>query len=262
MIVKIKKVKNQGWGSNLVKAYEGTSTKVSASIDRNGNQNTGLTTDDETRLEPLLGLEKGGLRKGHIARNPNQFWIDFYVSFDGNTPIVLNTDNPEDELKYLMLKSQKRVANSVAESRHPSAQFVIFNEEEEASKENKRGKNKRLAYRIFDELSTADMKNLLMLYGKTTETSSPAIIESQLEKLLEESPATFLLHANDPNLKDKVFILSLVSAGVLTKRGGAFVEYVTEEVLAYDMDTMIKFVLDKKNQGKVLQFKETLLKNK
>ena len=58
MIVKVKKVKNQGWGTNQVKAYEGTKTKVIPSIDRNGNYNTGLTVEDEARLEPLLGLQK------------------------------------------------------------------------------------------------------------------------------------------------------------------------------------------------------------
>lgn len=257
MIVKVKKAKNQGWAANVVKGYEGTITKIGVAVDRNGYDKTGLTSEDEERLELALGLPKNMLKKGSL-RFPSPFWIDYSIKMEGNTPLILDTDNPEDELKYLVMKAQKKVAKTVAESRHPSALFVIYNEEDEADRENKRGKNKRLAYRIFDELSTVDQKNILMLYGKNTSTSSPAIIESQLLKLLEDDPATFLIHANDPALKDKVFVLSLVSAGILSRKGGAFIEYSTDEVLAYDMDTMIKFVQDKKNQGKVLQFKEAL----
>ena len=260
MIVKVKKVKNQGWGSNLVKAYEGTITKIGPAMDRNGNYATGLTAEDESRLEKELGYPVGALSK----QRSNKWWsekdegVGFYIKFEGNTPIILDTENPEDELKYLILKAQKRVAKSVKESSHPTAEFVIFNEEDEADKENKRGKNKRLAFALFDTLSTNEQRNVLLMYGKKAESSSPAIVESQLLKLLEDDPAMFLVNANDPHLKDKVFILSLVSAGLLTRKGGAFIENGSDEVLAYDMDGMIKFFEEKKNNGKLLQFKAEL----
>lgn len=263
MIVKVKKVKNQGWGTNQVKAYEGTKTKVIPSIDRNGNYNTGLTLEDEARLEPLLGLQKGNLNKS----KENKWWsqyndgLGYFIEFTGNTPLILDTEIPEHELSYLVLKGQKRVAKSVKESTHPSAQFVIFNEEDEADKENKRGKNKRQANSLFETLSVNEMRNVLLMYGKNAESSSPAIIENQLSKLMDEDPLTFLVHAKDPHIKNKVFILSLVSAGILTRKGGAFIESVTEDILAYDMDTMIQFLDEKKNNGKLIQFKEAL-KNK
>lgn len=263
MIVKVKKVKNVGWGSNLVKAYEGTTTKLSPSMDRNGNLNTGLTKEDEARLEKALFLKEGSLSNSR----ENKWWaeqgdgVGYYIPFEGNTPLILDTENPEDELKYLILKGQKRVAKTVKESSHPSAMFVIFNEEDEADKENKRGKNKRLAYALFDTLSVNEQRNVLLMYGKNAESSSPAIIESQLLKLLDDDPLTFLVNAKDPHLKDKVFVLTLVSSGILTRKGGAFIETASDEVLAYDMDTMIKFLEEKKNNGKVLQFKEAL-KNK
>jgi len=106
------------------------------------------------------------------------------------------------------------------------------------------------------------MRNILLMYGKNAESSSPAIIENQLAKLMDDDPLTFLVNAKDPHIKDKVFILSLVSAGLLTRKSGAFIESATEEVLAYDMDTMIKFLEEKKNNGKLLQFKEALRNSK
>ena len=259
-IIKVKKVKNQGWGSNMVKAYEGTITKVGPSLDRNVNYNTGLTKDDEKRLEKALYLKEGSLS----SSKENKYWVEkdegrgYYIMFEGNTPLILDTENPEDELKYLVLKGQKRVAKSVAESNHPTALFVIFNEEDEAAKDNKRGKSKRMAYTLFDSLSPNEMRDILMVYGKPASSSSDDVVENQLQKLLEEDPNLFLLHANDPSKKTKVFILKLVKEGILVKKSGAYFEKGSDEPIAYALDEMIKFLDAKANNAKLLQFKEAL----
>lgn len=259
MEVTIRRVKENGWGSTKVKSYPGVKTRLGVPINAQGNQVTGLSAEDETRLEEALGYDKGTLRKGDIRGDKVNYWTNYTVDFDEGIK-TLNLEIPEEELQYKVLLANKgKVAKNILELKtNPNALFVIVNEEDEAVKENKRGKNKRVAYSLFDEMATADMKNILMLYGRPAESSSPAVIENQLQKLLEDDPALFLANATDPVLKDKVFVLQLVRAGVLQKKGGAFLEYGTEDVLAYDMDSMIKFVQAKANQPKVIHFKEAL----
>lgn len=256
MIVKVKRAKSNGWLG--IKAYANSMTKIGAALDKQGNLVTGLTREDEVRLEAALGLDSGTLRKG-TPSNPGAYWISYTVDIHEDRVLELDTDLPEHELAYLLLKSQKKVANSIAELRtNATAQFVIFNDEDEAIKENKRGKSKRLAGALFEEMSDDDKKNMLMLYGRPANSTSSAMIENQLEKLLDEDAITFLSHAKDPHMKTKVFILQLVREGIVQKKGPAFLEPGSEDLLAYDMEGMVKYLDAKANNGKLLQLKEAL----
>lgn len=263
MIVKVKRVKKNGWLNGL-KSYSGAKTRVGVVVDSQGNQVTGLTKEDEHRLEEALGHDRGYLKKGNLRdENLNNFWTSHTVDFLEDQVLVLDTEDPLQELDYLMLKAQKKVAKNMAELRtNGFAQFVIFNEEDEAAGENKRGKNKRMASNLFEELSTNDMKNILMLYGRPSDSTSPVMIENQLMKLMEDDPAEFLVHSKDPNMKSKVFVLELVKAGVLAKKGGAFVEYGDDTVIAYSMDEMVKYLDAKANNSKAIQYKEALKSRK
>ena len=76
---------------------------VSSYWTRSGNIYTGLTAEDAERLEKEIGFEQGKLA-------PNSaFWDTFAVKI-GKKDVILDTDRPEDELKYLFLKGHKRVA--------------------------------------------------------------------------------------------------------------------------------------------------------
>ena len=258
-IIKVKKTKKNGWLG--IKSFANGKTRLGVSIDKFGNQNTGLTREDEARFEEALGYDKGYLKKANLREDKVNYWTDYSVDFHGDEILVLDTEIPEQELMYLVLKAQNRVAKNTQELKtNGFAEFVIFNEEDEAVKENKRGKNKRLAFNLFEELSTADQKNILMLYGRPTESTSPAMIENQLSKLMEDDPTQFLAHAKDPNMKAKVFVLELVKSGILAKKGGAYTDYGSDDILAYNMDEMVKYLDSKVNNAKVIQYKDSLKK--
>lgn len=253
MIIKVKRAKAHGW-TNL-KSYAGAKTRIGCPLDSFGKNVTGLTKDDEERLERELSLDTGTL-----SRN-SPFWDTFFVDIDG-VSLTLDTESPEHELWYKFLCAQKKVAKSMGELKtNARAIFVMYNEDDEAAKENKRGKNKRLAYKLFDELSTNDMKNVLLLFGDIADSTSPDMIEKKLSDILEDDPALFLATASDKNLKSKVFILELVKSGLLTKKGSAFIDPISEDILAFDMENMVSFIEDKRNNGKVIQLK-TELKNR
>lgn len=260
-IIKVKLARKAGWGNNTLKSYTGARTRLGVQIDRYGNQNTGLTKDDEARLEEAMGFEKGYLRKGSVAGSPPQvnYWTTFTVDLLDTDTLILNTDMPEDEIKYKVLSVRTDVARDLNDLKtKPNALLVLINDDDEAEKANNRGKAKRLAYTLFESLSPDDMRNLLLLYGEESSTNSNAVVESKLERHMEDNYGKFLEIAKDSDLKDKVFITKLQKAGIVRKVGHQYLEEGTNEHLAYTLDEFVTFLKDKKNQGKLLQFKEAL----
>lgn len=260
-VIKVKRAKKHGWGSTTLKSYTGARTRIGVQIDRYGNQATGLTKDDETRLEDLMGFERGYLKKGSVAGLVPQvnYWTTFTVDMLDTDTLILDTSMPEDEIKHKVLLARSDVAKDLNDLKSkPNAMLVLFNDDDEAEKANVRGKAKRLANTLFDELSPEDKRNLLLLYGESSETNSNAVVENKLEKYMEDDYGKFLEIAKDSDLKDKVFITKLQKAGIVRKSGHQYVDEATNEHLAYSLDEFVTYLKDKKNQGKLLQFKELL----
>lgn len=261
-IIKVKRAKQHGWGDVKLKAYNGARTRLGVPIDGQGNQVTGLTKEDEERLEQIMSLDKGSLRRGKGCGDaPINYWTNYTVDIFGMDTLVLDTSIPEDEIKHKLLLARKDVAKDLNDLKSkPDALLVLFNDDDEAEKANVRGKSKRLAYTLFEALSPDDMRNLLLLYGEESNSNSNAVVESKLEKYMEDNYSKFLDIAKDSDLKDKVFITKLQKAGIVRKIGQQYVEQVgdTHEHLAYSLDEFVTYLKDKKNQGKLLQYKEAL----
>ena len=118
---------------------------VSSYWTRSGNLYTGLSAEDATRLEKEIGYPEGQL-------SPNSaFWDTFAIKI-GKKDLILDTNRPEDELKYLFLKKHKRVANGLNDIK-PSTDYVMINKDSEAEEQNKFNKVKREAYREMDKMS-------------------------------------------------------------------------------------------------------------
>lgn len=259
-LIKVKRAKKNGWGDTTLKAFTGARTKLGVPIDRQGNQITGLTHEDEVRLEEALRLDKGTLKRGSVKEgSPINYWTHFSVDFIDTDVVTLDTSIPEDEIKYKLLLARYDIAKDLNDLKtKPNALFVLFNDDDEAEKANIRGKSKRLAYTIFESLSPDEMRNLLLLYGESSESNSNAIVETKLERHMEDNYGRFLEIAKDSDLKDKVFITKLQRAGIIRKTGQQYVEEGTNEHLAYTLDEFVTYLKDKKNQNKLLQFKEAL----
>jgi hypothetical protein len=259
-IIKVKRAKQHGWGDVKLKAYNGAKTRLGIPIDAYGNQVTGLSKDDEHRLEDAMGLDRGTLKKGSVRGDaPVNYWTNYTIDIFGMDVLTLDTSIPEHELQHKILLARKDVAKDINELKSkPEALFVLFNDDDEAEKAVVRGKAKRLAGALFDTLSPEDMRNLLLLYGEDSTTNSNAVVESKLERYMEDDYNRFLAIANDSNLKDKVFIAKLQKAGIVRKNGQQYLEEGTNEHLAYSLDEFVTFLQDKKQNGKVLQFKEAL----
>lgn len=174
---------------------------------RSGRIYTGLIDADAKRL---------GERLGHDLSSGSSFWKDFVVRV-GSKDLYLDTEDPMDELRYLFLKSHKRVKNSLMEKK-ATADYVIINKDEEAKKVNVLNKIKRKAIKSFDELSPTEIKKALRLYGVNADNMSSEVAEQRLFDLVEGSPERFLERwVENAARETEVLLAKAISKNVIRK---------------------------------------------
>lgn len=206
---------------------------------RSGQVYTGLKDEDAKRLEKAMGYEEG-----HLGKN-SSFW-DTYAIKIGRKDLILNTDKPEDELKYLFLLNHKRVANGLNRIT-PATDYVLINQDSEAKEANKRNQVKREAYRELDKMSIEDMRKCLRLYGIKSDTLSNEVVESKLNAQIEANPEQFMIKwVNNPNKELNFVIEEAVAKNVIRKNRAQY--YFGTDLIGTGVDDVIAFLKDKKNQ--------------
>ena len=206
---------------------------------RSGNLYTGLTVEDARRLEKSLGYEEG-----HLGPQ-SSFW-DTYAVKVGRRDVMLNTDRPEDELKYLFLKGHKRVANGL-QAITPATDYVMINTDSEAKEANKRNQIKREAYREMDKMSIEDMRKCLRLYGIKSDNLTNELIEAKLTEQIEASPSKFLERwVNNKNREINFVIEEAISKNIIRKNRAQY--YFGTDLIGNGLEDVIAYLNDKKNQ--------------
>lgn len=226
--------------------FKGGKDGLTAWINKHRQLVTGLTKEDEVRLGEELGVD--------LSKN-STFWHDFNVVITGDE-LVLYLNNPEDELKYLVLKAHFRV-QSDPNKQNPLADYVLHNTLDEAKRTVSKASLKVEAYSLYNKLSMADKRGLLKLYPNYAKTENVAdeIIEANLLKELEKDFAKFIARVKDKDRGSKVFVEELVAAKILTKNKNMY-KY-GNDVLGHNLQSTIDHLDDPKNQGlKIALMKE------
>jgi hypothetical protein len=252
--VTLKPIKKHGW---LPDNHDG-SIRYSKCFERltvqaqkgTGVLNTGLTENDEVRLETKMHMAPGTLSKYN-----KDYWASFKIDIP-KEGAVLNLGNPEDEVKYLVLKAHQRVANSEMERfDSPFAEYVMTSDEQEAKVENKKSKLKRKAYKIFSNMSTTEMKDVLKVIGKRSgDDASVDFVESQLDKYLSDDPQAFINTVNDPTFKMRAFIDDCLTSRVLIKSGTKY-KLPGGDIVGYTLEQTIEYLQNPDNQEVYLDLK-------
>ena len=252
--VTLKPIKKNGW---LPDDHDG-SIRYSKCFERltvqalkgSGVLNTGLTEEDERRLEDKMNMSPGTL-----SRYNKDYWTMFRVDVpkDG---VILNLGLPEDELKYLVLKAHQRVANSEMERfDSPFAEYVMTSQEQEAKVENKKSKLKRKAYKVFSNMNTTEMKDVLKVMGKRAgDDASVDFVESQLDKIVTDDPQNFLTTVEDPTFKMRAFIDDCISSRVLVKNGTKY-QLPGGDTVGFTLEQTIEYLQNPDNQEVYLDLK-------
>ena len=235
VVLKHKKV---DYWSKVIK-YKSCVDYISSYWTRSGSKYTGLTEEDEKRLEKILGYADGTL-----ARH-SKFWITFAVKL-GEKPMILHTENPWDELQYLFLKSHKNVANGFTDNK-PNTDYILVNKDSEAKEVNMINKNKREAMREFDKMSIEEMRKCLRIYGVKSDNISAELVESTLFDLIEKDPKKFFTKWVDNKTKNTEFLIEAAIAKNIIRKNKNIYHYGTE-VIGNSMQDAIAHIDQPKNQ--------------
>lgn len=237
MEVIVRIIKVNPW-SNLIK-WDGCFDYIAPYITRSGNIYTGLTREEAAELEKELHYSEGHL-------NPHSpFWDTFAVKI-GKKDLLLNTDKPEDRLKYLFLKNHKNVADGVSRI-SPSKDYVLINQDTEAEIANKRTKVKKEAYLASTKMSIEDMRKCLRLFGQKSNTMSNELVEAKLNEIIESQPDNFLTRwVNNPNKEINFVIEEAISKNIIRKNRAQY--YFGTDLIGNGIEDVINYLNDKKNQ--------------
>jgi hypothetical protein len=229
-----------GWAG--VTRFARTQDSIAPYFNANGSGVVnGLSKEDQKRLEEEMKMTLGELAPG------SKYWTEYRIVMTDRA-IEIDTETPKGELDYLFLKAHKRVANSVNELQDwPLADYVIYDLEQDAKKENVKTKVVKNAYLKFSKMTTTEMKDVLSLMGKRVNDVSSEFLENELSKVIQDSPADFLAIVEDKHLKTRVFIEDLVRVKALRKVGSHYI--FGDDPIGHDMESTIIYLEDPKNQG-------------
>jgi hypothetical protein len=219
-----------------VEQYRNCHTDIATYFLANGSRYTGLTKEDEERLCKLIGQSD--------LSPSSKYWDTFFIR-KTNDDIVLNIEDPFDELKYLFLRNHKNVQKSLTEKK-ATAEYVMVNETAEATETNKRSKLKRRAAKEFDKLSATDIRKALRLYGYKADSMSSEQAEAKLYELVEDEPQRFIdMWVDNADRETQFLIEASMSKNIIRKSKNAYMYGTT--TLGHTLEETISFLDDKKN---------------
>lgn len=244
MKVILRPLRQDSW-SGIVK-YKNCYEDIQPYFTRSGSIYTGLTEGDSERLGKKLGLDL----------SPNsEYWKTFYIR-TADRDIILETEDPMDELRYLFLKSHKRVKTSLFEHK-ATANFVLINQEEEAKKDNLHGRLKRQAIREFDKMTTDEMRKALRLFGKSSENMNSEIVENRLFDLVEANPKGFIEKWVENKDRETQYIIERAISMNIIRKNKRIYTYGTDTI-GHGLEETIAYLNDPKNQDLRVAIKQQI----
>jgi len=234
MKVTLRPLAKDAW-SGVVK-YKNCYEDISTYFTRSGTNYTGLTEDTAERLGKKLGLD---LSQG------SEFWNSFYIRTSGKD-IILDLEEPMDELRYLFCKNHKRVKTSMFEHK-ATANFVLVNKEEESKRTNLHNRVKRQASSEFDKMSSEERMKALRLFGKSSENVSLEVIENTLYNLVEGDPQGFLDKWVNNKSRETQYILERAVSMNIIRKNKRIYSY-GSDVIGHGVEDVINYLNDPKNQ--------------
>jgi len=219
-----------------VTKYKNCYEDIGPYFTRSGGIYTGLTADTATRLGEVLGRD---------LSPASEYWNNFYIRTAGKD-IILNLEDPLDEVKYHFLKNHKRVKDSIFANK-ATANFVLVNKEEESKRTNLFNRTKRSAIAEFEKMTPDEMRKALRIFGKSAENLSSDIVENRLFEIVEGDPTGFMdKWAKNPNKETQWLIERAVSMNIVRKNKRLYT-YGTDTI-GHGVEDVISYLDDPKNQ--------------
>jgi hypothetical protein len=254
--IKIKKIQKAGFFG--LTAFPKSVTTLCCEISKTGYK-TGLSSDEEKHYEAELSLKPGELGK-HSKWWGDVFNVEHTIRLNNTKSNELILDNPINQLKYKVLLSSSKVANTEIE-KTPNCEFYIVDDEARAEKEVEVFNFKFEAFKLIMGLSPEDKRGALRLFGKSgIDTMSETMLNSQLGSEMEKDPKKFIDILTDKSLKTKMLIQELVEKNLLKRKGNYYIH--GDDTIANSTEECVDFFDNPKNQSVRLTLVSRLKKEK
>ena len=214
---KLMKAPKSHWSN--IPQYDNTALGLGPLVNsKTKHPKTGLSKDMAKYLEQELGLEPNELSPR------SEFWIDFQIKITAEIQ-RLDLDEPEDLLAFHYLRSHKLVAHGHAQLKKKSyAQYVLYNDVDEAKQTVKKGNVKKDAYKAWDGMTVQEMIDVLMVMGKPIVSTNESIINALMGRVVEKEAKDFLDIVEDNTFKMKLFVLKCVHYDIMGRSRGKDLE--------------------------------------
>jgi hypothetical protein len=174
---------------------------------------TGLTPKEEVEFEKKLGLPEGSLGKN------GSFWDNFSIIIP-EKGLDIESGDPLGELQLKCLRADSSVAGSLEDAmRKANVSYIITTEGGEAKVQNVKRDSIAKAYKIYADMTPSEVEDALYLFGKNPDSTDSEVSKNMLGAILDKNPEKFLNVLGDPKVKDKVWMIKLIRAGIVRKQG-------------------------------------------
>lgn len=212
--------------------YEGIYTYYT----RSGRRYTGLSKEDQERLEKELQLD---------LRPESNFWDNFIIKHYGKD-LYFDLNDPMDELKYTFCKNHKRCSDSIG-VRKPTANFVLINQESEAKEINSLNRVRRRAIIEFGKMTSTEIKQCLRILGFSADSMSSEVAEAKLSDYVEANAQKFLDKWVDNKTKDTEYLIGQAVAKNILRKNKTVYKY-GSDVIGYTLEDTVTYLNNPLNQ--------------
>jgi hypothetical protein len=233
-------------------AYKNAKVYFSVNLDKRTGERPRILDEEEVKYFS----EQLGIDPKQLSVPSSEYWRDFVYIMQGEKE-ELSEDDPLHKLVLKVLERDERVANGQEDIKNKSrAEYLLVKESQVIKTELDRATYKIDAMAKFAQLSEEDHINILLVYGRNPKDMKADKIKLSVYQEIESNPAKFLNIVNDKNFDTKVLINDLVQEGKIKKQGSAFV--FDGEMIAHDLESMVKYIKDPKNVNVVIGLKRAL----
>jgi hypothetical protein len=244
----IKSIKKDSWAGLF--RYPKCQDIVGADF-KNGSYVIDFPSEEKKReLESTLQLEEGALDSHSV------YWKNYNYHIQ-DRDVVLDLNNPHDEIFFYVIKAHKEFANSVNEMHNwPKAKYVVYNAEEDAKKENLKVIEKKKAYKHYTSMTGKEMRDVLKLMGHDSENASDTLADNKISDIVEKDPSEFLRIVSLKDFKARVFLKDLIANNIVRINQGH--HFFGDIAMGHDEDSAVSYLMDPKNQEVAFSLKNKL----
>lgn len=204
--------------------FSGAQIWIAPQLDEVGLVKTGLTDQEARELEVRMGMKAMSL-----SPYAKETWANpkLYAKVP-QSGLIIDCDRSElDKIRYAYLSVCDKVALSYEEANESGLkEFVLSNEEVEATNDSKKILVKMEAMKKFTSMSFNEQIDFLKIYEegkyKVSKAATADFVLATLGKVVDEAPQKFLDLISNPDYKTMVFIQECLQAGVMRKTGSKY----------------------------------------